>query len=248
MRANIATMPCRALSLALAFAVMTLGALPAQASRRYPRRYAARPLVLPSRVLRFDGQLAWMVRSSRDRVGLDLGLGLGVSQDLELGGLLLPVVLEPQTQYGQPFVYGLYRLARGGAQAGLLAGLWLPATGVATRLTLGPPLRVRVGSSVRVDLAALLDIGLGRGQGSGLRMPGALALQLGSSTFVGPEWELRFLEFERAQAGAGLLLGATLGEPKRVAGDVTFRLWAPDASSRLRAIDLRFGLNLFFDV
>jgi len=171
-------------------------------------RYSARPLTLEARTLRLDfappdfalldsgevneGRGVRLSRGADHQIyfGIGAGLGYGITDNVEVGALVLPLLLHPTVRYGDAEVYGRFRLLHGGRFAlGLQAGLQLP-TDTRTAAAFGVPMLAHVGDSVRLDFGPELEIPFYRDRGSmrphaNLDFPFAVAWDLGAGGFVG---------------------------------------------------------------
>ncbi len=155
----------RSLLAALA-ATAALGAPSVAAAQRLPLDFSQRPLTLPARTLRLNGDLTIsgitvntpLGTVSQTGVGLALGGGFGLTDDFEIGGTVAPLSLSPDFRYNSPSAYGLFRIARGPTEIGLFGGVTIP-----TRdnhpfvVTVGAPALLRTQAG-RVDLGIFFDI------------------------------------------------------------------------------------------
>jgi hypothetical protein len=112
-------------------------------------------------------------------------LSYGVTDDVEVGALLLPLLLHPQVRYGDAELYGRFRLVSGRFELALQAGGQLPTHthgGVAG----GIPMLIRAGTSARIDTGPELELMLPRGGAyANLDVPLAVHWDLGEGGFFG---------------------------------------------------------------
>ena len=166
--------------LAAAFLLLVLGCLGGRAEAQLPVRYQARPLTLPELTLRPDVGLAFESRArvGEDRLntlGLDAGFGIGVTDDLELGTLIVPLEMAPTFRYDDPAIYGRYRFLTGKLELGAELRMWLPFKDD-FRLSMGVPLLWHAGRVVRVDSGFFLLTDFGD------RVEATVPLRLGFQT------------------------------------------------------------------
>jgi hypothetical protein len=108
----------RVVSVATLMTVMMVVAVSGAASgaraQSLPAPYLLRPLTLPKGMMRVDGELqlhSYVVPGDRvEQWSLYGAVAGGVTEDLELGALLLPLSLSPDGDYLDPYLYGMYTL------------------------------------------------------------------------------------------------------------------------------------------
>jgi hypothetical protein len=92
-----------------------------EGSLQLPTSLQARPLTLPGGVLRYDAGvdvLRVIQARSATAVGIHLGLGYGITDDLEVGGVLLPLQAfigstgSGEVGFGDMSLYGQYRFVQ----------------------------------------------------------------------------------------------------------------------------------------
>jgi hypothetical protein len=136
-------------------------------AQRLPIPFVAQPLTLPAMILRLTGE--WTYTHSSVRVGAgttdDSSIGaavdaaFGITNDLEVDALVLPLVLAPDLAYGDPFLVGTYRFLRGNYEAGGRLGIHVPTkSGENATLVAGLPFLFRFGTAVRLDTGIELDL------------------------------------------------------------------------------------------
>jgi hypothetical protein len=158
--------------LAALAAVAALAAPSLAAAQRLPLDFSQRPLTLPARVLRLNGDFtvqgvtvsvdtpAGRISQSNTLVGLGLGGGYGLTDDFEVGATLAPLTLSPEFQYNSPSAYGLFRIARGPTEIGLFGGVTIPTqSGAPLVFTLGAPALIRTQNG-RLDLGIYFDVNI----------------------------------------------------------------------------------------
>lgn len=151
--------------------VLAFGGVAAAQSTRLPVSYQQRPLTLPKGTLR--PELAFVFTSypapfdDQNRVHFYAGLGAGVTDDFELGAMVMPLRLAPDFEYGdrgfglppavtpwfghnRPSIYGRYRFVEGEVEVGLDVHFVLPAP-KPFQLAVGIPFLFRISDVVRID-------------------------------------------------------------------------------------------------
>lgn len=141
--------------------VMAGSSLASAQNRTLPLEFSRRPVTNTAGLLRLDADLTINtlnlgILGSARTVGLSLGGGYGISSDFELGAVVLPMQLSPDFDYGQPQIYGRYRVARGDFELALDARVFIPTSGN-FGLQIGAPLLLHLGDHARFDTGAFLD-------------------------------------------------------------------------------------------
>jgi hypothetical protein len=100
----------------------------------YPVTNAQRPVTLSAGLLRIDVGLG-LARfclgtiCSDVAVALGVGAGYGITEDFEIGATVLPLLLTPEFEYGDPSIYAQYRVARGDVEVAIRADIFIPVQG-----------------------------------------------------------------------------------------------------------------------
>lgn len=229
-------------------------------SNRIGGSYTQRGLVVPARTLRIDagprlpmrptapmrdGTLGLAAQGEGDNTALYLnaGLAFGVTDNLDIGVLALPMLLAPDTRYGDPVLYGTYRLSRGELEAGVFVGFDLPVNDELD-ITAGIPLILHAGSSARVDLAALLHVRFDDNSPVDLMFPIEIAFAASRRVFVGPESGIMIADFDRVLVPLGFFVGYTLGQ----LGDLRGEMRLSNIGDAFDSFQLLFRAELFFDL
>jgi hypothetical protein len=115
----------------------------------------------------------------------------GVTDGLEVGAVVLPLLLTPVFGYSGPAVFGTYRFLRGNTELGVSAAVNLPID-APFGVTVGTPLWLRFLPHVLLQTGAFLD-GFDAGDiGLGLRVPFSALFQLTSSLWAGVDTGFSF--------------------------------------------------------
>ena len=159
----------------------------------YPTHYGARPLTLPRLTMRASARMGFLhIDFARFNpfVSLDVGAGIGVTDDLELGlgsPVMAPTLaaatlftgqaglggwLRPETSRGvlPPSLYARYRLvATDSVELGVELDGMIPTRDFDGGIALGVPLRVRANDSFVLDASFGVLLGFGEGFSGGRR-------------------------------------------------------------------------------
>jgi hypothetical protein len=177
-----------------------------------PVAYAGRPLTLPSLTLAPEVSVLVDELSTDTLKTLNLknaknlhltgnvGVHFGIIDVIEVGGVVAPLNLLPEFAYGNPSVYGTFRLFKGSFEMAAHVNttfithmadnpqLLLPVLNSKAGVLLEPGLQMRVhaGEKVKVDLAGYVPIQLGdKANDLGLKVPVEVAFSLSESFFFG---------------------------------------------------------------
>lgn len=250
-------------TLVLASLIVLLTASVASAdSGRIGGNYAQRGLTVPQGTLRVDagprlpmgagapmrdgtlGVLSVDGAGERETaIYLNAGLAAGLTDSLDVGLLVLPLLLTPDTAYRDPVLYGTYRFSRGELEAGVFLGFDLPVDD-ALDLTGGIPLVLHVGNQVRVDLAALLHVRFNEDSPLDLMFPFELAFNLSPRVFLGPETGIVVANFDDVLVPLGFFVGYTFGS----LGDLRGEVRLPNISDAFDAFQILGRFDLYFDL
>ncbi|MBW1880341.1 MAG: hypothetical protein JRJ84_18425 [Deltaproteobacteria bacterium] len=125
------------------------------ASMGLPLPFSERPLTLTEGTIRGDAAFTIAHFSvsvpgvgtlSETAVGLALGGGYGITDDLEVGASVIPLTLSPDVTYGDPSIYGIYRFLADTAEIGGSLALTVPIDGDFTA-TPGLPVLLHLGDT-----------------------------------------------------------------------------------------------------
>jgi hypothetical protein len=174
---------------------------------------------------------------------LNVGAAIGVTENLDVGVLAVPLQLTPHTLYRDPLLYGTYRLTTGELEAGVFVAVDLPVND-SLDLTGGIPLILHVGNNVRVDLAALLHVRFGNNSPLDLMLPFELAFNVVPRVFLGPETGIMINDFDRVFVPLGFFVGYTFG----ALGDLRGEMRLPNISDTFDQFQLLLRADLYFDL
>ncbi len=233
---------------------------PAEANApRLPVAYASRPLTLPRLVLD-PGAGFELSRVTTTITNLSVGAAFGVTDDLQVSALALPLQLTPRLRYGQggqpgPRIGADLRYASQGTEGALHLDatiLSLPAT---TGVILRPGLawRFHPGTTGRIDLGAYLPATIGQTATVGLDVPFSFTIDLGRTFHAGLSTGFSFATWQAPvdiTIPFGLLAGITVvGKDGPVLDVDPFWRWPvllqmqPTSPGRDPGAEFELGLN-----
>ncbi len=184
---------------------------------------------------------------------LTVGAGFGVTDELEVGTVLLPVHIAPNGDFGDIEFYGRYALLQGEVDVGAQLTLALP-TNTRFGIGLGAPVIFRMGP-VRIDTGAELELLFGDDTAVDLDLPVAVAIDVGDGFFFGIRSGFFVPDFEHLALPLMVHAGYTL-----ISGQTPFIdlvgsfgwsrfLWTGGGDNLdLDTFDLILGARIFVDV
>lgn len=256
------------LTLASGAAAQEVPAPPDGTATGYPLSNAQRPLTLPAGLLHIDAGLGFSKicpgfggtgRCARTLVAMSVGASYGITDDLEIGALVLPLLFSPDFDYGDPSLYAQYRFVTGDVEVGVRAditfpvlGRFLAEVGVPVWFKLSPTVALRTGGFL-----TFADVGEA---GVGLSLPFAAVFNATESLWLGVDTGMSFL-FNSGGPGDTFVMPLTLqvgyaipggsGAPLLdVVGSFGFPLFFYPASNDViftRLWSLGFGARIYID-
>lgn len=220
-------------ALALGFAVcMAFTPEAAAQNQAYPLRVAQRPITLPERTLRIDAGfnaayvdacvtvLGRTSCSGATATALNVGAGFGITPDLEVGALVLPLQLTSEFAFGNPSVYARYRFVRTDQiQVGADLRLVVPArSGSSFGVQLGVPVAFYVNETFQVQTGLYYSSSFSDPLVHGLSVPAAFNLNLSDNLHLGLRTGIE-LPFRNPGEGLTLPLGLEVGYTLAQAGN-----------------------------
>ncbi len=122
-------------------------------------------------------------------IDLRLGAAFGVIDGLEVGAMVLPLGLAPSGRdtYGDPSVYGRFRILDGGFQLGAQVGLAIPVQdGSDLSLGVSVPIKVLIGDSMALNTGVEFNMTFADPDSIfGINIPLEFAINLTDSIFAG---------------------------------------------------------------
>lgn len=265
----------------LSIFVLLVTLLPASAFAQpaMGRSYASRGMTLPERTLRFDfGPYERGINDSGtilgpfgtgyglriqgnagpedDDTGVGFGLGFayGITDELEVGALLLPIQPYGET-FGHVTPYIRWAFVSTSAfQLGMQGSIAIP-TGENLGVGFGLPMNIRIGGRVRIETGVELETYFDTGDDDmdddadlNLDIPFALGFDVGRRGFLGPRVSFVFLDFDYLVVPVGGFGGFTFQGPNGNGGDITasFSYFIHDEDAFLPDFEFVFGANFYF--
>ncbi len=229
--------------------------------------YAERPLTLDKGTLRIDlgpsdygymdfgelndGRAAFEFIKYPGGTTVYSGVGAAISiiDDLELGGLVFPLPIHPNFDFGNMEAYVRYQITHGTFQLGAQGTIQVPTQG-RFGVGLGLPMRIAASDMVRIDTGVEFEIMADPGD-LHLDVPLAVAFDIDDSFFIGPRTGARLIDMREFQMPLGLFLGGTVANAVDLTG--AFTVWnfihtATEPAIDFRVWELLFGANIYLDV
>jgi hypothetical protein len=147
-----------------------------------------------------DQQWAW----------LGIGAAVGVTDEVELGGLLLPFRLTPDADFDDMEGYGRFAFLYGDFEMGFQVTLQLP-TQTEWGLGLGLPMLAHATEQMRIDTGIELELLFWDEEIANLDVPLAFTWDVGGG-FIGPRTGLYIWDFDVVIVPAGLHGGGVLAD------------------------------------
>jgi hypothetical protein len=222
----------RALAIILGLSSITFGAQAQGAG------YLGRPLTLPAGHGRIDlGPPDWgymehgALNNGRGlrlvvppfgdtQVFLGAGGGYGITDQLEVGGLVLPLQLADDTDLGDLEAYLRYAFAPGGNLA--VQGTLRIPTATELGLGIGIPIFVSLGGESRLETGFELELIFYDDTLVNLDVPAAFQFALGSDAYIGPRTGLVVVDLEEVAINLGGQIGVTINSMVELSGGVNF--------------------------
>lgn len=190
--------------------------------------YLSRPLTLPARTLRIDGGPPDFGLLDSGEIGegrglrvhkwegnrsvastLALGLGFGITDELEVGGKVLPFQLTPDADLQDLEAYLRFALLRSaGFDLALQAQLQLPDGDIG--LAFGVPMVIR-GDSFRLDTGGEVEF-VFEGSRANLDIPFAFNFALGGGAFLGGRTGVFVADMDTVAVPLGIQGGAAASD------------------------------------
>jgi hypothetical protein len=242
-------------------------AAPAQAEQIGP--FASRTLTLGAGTVRIDGgppdfgyfhpgSPHWLNENRGFRMRVDtegqelawlgVGVAVGATDELELGGLLLPFRLTPDSDVDDMELYGRYAFLHGDFEMGVQITGQLP-TLTEPGLGFGLPMLAHATYHMRIDTGVELEVLFWEPDAvTNVDIPLAFTWDVGGDGFIGPRTGLYIWDFDDVAIPAGLHGGGVLAN-----GHVDLSAWfmwpffidtgREDEELELSLFELGFGIN-----
>lgn len=223
------------------------------ASSATAQRYPSRDLVLPSGHLRVDAGPRWLWAppgtfefglKDPNPIDFNFGLSIAPASSVQLGAVVVPLRLSPDTDYQQPSLHGLFGLSTGAVQSAFLVNLVLPTDNDA-EVDLGFPVQIRLADFLRLDLAVIAEA-LFDDFRMHLWFPAELAVGLGQKVFLGVGLGLRVVELIGDADSDVFVPFSLFGGYSFAQGDLRLQFDLGDAASDVDLYRLMTRLELWF--
>ncbi len=191
-----------------------------------PASALARPTVLPDRTLRVDfaptdftilntgaigGRRGFVVGSNAPddpRIGMGLGLSLGLTGRAEAGILFLPLALSPDNGYGDITFHSRYRALGGSFELALQLAVQIP-TDTNLGLGLGAPMIFHLGS-LDIETGAELELIFSDNTVANLDIPVSFLFDINRALFFGVRTGFFFANIDNLYIPLGPVVGARI--------------------------------------
>lgn len=163
-----------------------------------------------------------------------VGAAYGVIDNLEVGAVAIPLLLSPEFKFGNPTLYGMYRILSGNFELGAAATINLPVqSGTDFGLGVGVPIAYHLSDTMRLNSGAFLNFTFADPMVSVLTIPVGLTVNVADNIFVGA----------RTGIGGNLkAFGDTLAIPLTLQAGYTL---ANDNNGPLADLIVQFGFPAF---
>lgn len=251
--------------------------LPLEAQRFNPATsggFSSRPLTLPRRYLRIDlnpsdygymdhvslantnslnndrGLRLGVAEADEVSLGLGAGLGYGILNELEVGGLIFPFLFHPDFDFGDMELYGRYAFLKGDAQLAVQLTMQIP-TRTDFGIGIGLPARFRIASSARIDTGLELELIFTNDESVNLDIPFALDFDVGNSGFLGLRSGIILPDMDDAAINLGVQGGFNVEGAADLCASFNWPrfFWTgPGDAVNPDTFEIVFGASIFIDV
>jgi hypothetical protein len=142
---------------------------------------------------------------------MGLGLAVGATDQIEFGGLLLPLRLQPDTEFDDLELYGRFAVVDGDFELGVQVTGQLP-TETEFGLGVGLPMLAHATESLRIDTGVELEVLFFDPTVANLDVPLALTWEVGGHGFLGPRTGVYVWDFDAVMIPAGIHAGVVLAD------------------------------------
>lgn len=163
--------------------LFVLGApLSASAQSPFPLEYSERPLTINQGTIAIQAALQYYKVADQETafgtisidpiISLLADVSYGITDDFEVNILAIPLVLSPDTDYGNPVLSATYRFLRGPVELGAYVGILIPVQdGSDFGLTVGLPALLGLNASTKIVTGVYLPISFGDSTVVSLQIP-----------------------------------------------------------------------------
>lgn len=188
-------------------------------------------------------------------VGFGAGISYGITDELEIGALLLPInTFGDDFGHITPYLrWAFVNLPK--FQMGIQPSLAIPLSDN-LGLGVGLPMNIRAGDRVRIETGVELEIYFDTGDDDGtddeaylnLDIPLALGIDVGRYGYIGPRVSFVIFDFDSLVVPIGLFGGAAFSGPRGNGAEFTgsFSYFIDNDGVVYPEFELVFGANLYF--
>lgn len=210
----------RILLLSATAAGMTFSAAASAEDDGYPLVYGQRPIVLTKGLSQIEAAFNFTKLDISDvRIGLNASFDYGILDNLTAGVLAMPLSLSPESDYGNPSVYGTYRFLEGAFDLGAHLRLNLPVNSGDFSMGVGAVGRFFLNDAAFVNVGALLGVTFGDATSLGLSIPVELGISFTRNIFFSVDTGFTYVNFDTDAwavplgVGVGYSLEGVQGSP-----------------------------------
>jgi len=179
----------------------------AEITGRLPVPHARRPITLTSSTIEMDASVSLIQPPAIEVMPgmfvepdaatvVSVGLAYGILDDLEIGAVLLPLQLSPNVDYLDPRAHLRLRVLRGVLELGAEAVAIIPAFTDDFAITLGVPIRLHLGQSLRIDSGAYFPLVFSDPLVKSIVVPVDVSLNIGPNFFLGARTAFDLPDFD----------------------------------------------------
>ena len=183
-------------------------------------------------------------------VGLGVGAGYGVNDNVEAGGLIFPFVIAPDFDFGDMELYCRYAFVQSRTRLGVQTVIRIP-TASDFALSVGFPAQFLLGDSTRIDTGAELELIFEDDARVNLDIPLAVNVDIGGSAFLGARTGLYVYDLDELAINLGVQGGGSVDPMVDLTASLNFPrfLWTgPGDAFNVDIVEIVAGATIFLDV
>jgi len=170
--------------------------LTASAQNGLPLKYSERPLTITEGTIAIQGAFDYLKLPTLDLgplgsvtpdpiISFVADVSYGISDDFEANIIAVPVVLSPDTKYGNPVLSGTFRFLKTAVELGVHAGFVIPVqSGSNFQLNLGVPALFGLTDTTKILSGLYFNLDFGDSTIATLRIPIEFAVNLTPQFFL----------------------------------------------------------------
>lgn len=254
----MATMKARGVAMVAALVSVLARSEDVHAQSDVAPAFARRTMTLPKATLRLDNGAYWpippglvetsFVRTPNGRdtsTTLNFGIGIGITNDLELGFQFVRWDVDPRSDFHDPSAYVIYRFLRKDVELGVFGELTLPLE-TREQVTAGMPVAFHFGDVVRLDTGPFIVKRFRSRDDPDLIAPFELPISVSDRVYLGPEAGFYLPRFGQSDFFAGFFAGYTLRSHGSALGDLGGRFRVPSTRVGTDVFQLLFEMRFYF--